>query len=603
MISTWWKGYTIVLFLRTTTQPVVRLFDNNKNALGGFMTKTQEKYLEYLSKAGEILKNSEISQEENDVLKHQIENIEFIIPVVGGFSAGKSTIINDFLGENLLATNLTPETALATELRYSTSNHIEAIRKDGESERYEINDVEKIKQNAEKYQYLKYYLNNKKIKQIQPLVLVDMPGFSAPIAHHNQAIMNYLSRGIYFIVAISVEDGTIQKNILREISNIMSFGKGFTFCLTKTNLKTPSDVKEIAQEVSRQLKDYFDYQEGICLLGRDASEEMQKILSNISPEKLTEKMFLEDLKQNQNKNISDLNMQISAFKINKEEIEETVEELKSSIQALSRQKEEEIAKIQSKYTLQNIEGIVTKIGDQLFVQKEQLSSLILNSQESFNSEINGIIRQILVSNVQLKISEINQNIIEDIKLDLKNLQNIQVDMQWVDVLASEIQKLLSGLQEKTLSSKQPNDALSKVAPMVVPIATKYLPRFVAIPATMLNPILGAITAFLPEIVSFFKGKKQEELKREKALEYFVNNVIPAIKANARKSLDEMFSRCIRDSIDFIYAEFEKQIQAKQSEMENIQAQRKADAHSIDQKIEELIEVRTGLQSIAEKYLY
>lgn len=567
------------------------------------MTQMQRKYLNYLDDVSEVLQNTEISQDDNKLLKWQIENAELIVPVVGGFSAGKSTIINDFLGESLLATSLTPETALATELRYDTSNYIEAIKKDGSIQRYEIDEVGEIKQKAEEYQYLKYYLNNEKIKQIQPLVLVDMPGFSAPIAHHNQAIINYLSRGVYFIVAISAEDGTIQKNILREISNIMSFGKGFSFCLTKTNLRTPTDIRQIVQEVKNQLKDYFSYQDEIYLLGSNASEEMDKILSGISPEELVKKMFLEDLKQAQDKNISDLNVQISALRVNKEEIGKSIEELEASISSLSRQKEEEIAKIESKYTLRNLEGIVTKIGDELFVQKEQLSSLMLNSQEAFNSEINSIVKQVLISNVQLKMSEINQNIIEDIKLDLKNLQDIQIDMQWVDVLAAEVTKLLNGLQEKMMPQQEQGDASSKVVPLIIPIAAKYLPRAIAIPATILNPILGAIVAFLPEIVSLFKSKNQETLKREKALEYFVNNVIPAIKANARKSLEEIFSKCIKDSIDFIYTEFENQIKVKQDEMKKVQEQKQGESGEIEKRIEALVEVRTNLQSLAEKNLY
>ena len=567
------------------------------------MTQMQRTYLNYLDDVSEVLQNTEISQENNKLLKGQIENAELIVPVVGGFSAGKSTMINDFLGEALLATSLTPETALATELRYDALNYIEAIKKDGSIQRYEIDEVEQIKQKAEEYQYLKYYLNNEKIKQIQPLILVDMPGFSAPITHHNQAIINYLSRGVYFIVAISAEDGTIQKNILREISNIMSFGKGFSFCLTKTNLRTPDDIAKIAQEVKSQLKDYFSYQDEVYLLGSNASEEMNRILKDISPEELVKKMFLEDLKQVQDKNISDINMQISALRANKEEIGKSIEELEASISSLSKQKEEEIAKIESKYALQNLEGIVTKIGDQLFLQKEQLSSLMLSSQEAFNSEINSIVKQVLISNVQLRMSEINQNIIEDIKLDLKNLRDIQIDMQWVDVLANEVRRLLNGLQEKVTPQQKQTDIASKVAPLITPVATKYLPRLVAIPATVLNPILGAIIAFLPEIVSLFKSKNQEELKKEKALEYFVNSVIPAIKANARKSLEEMFSKCIKDSIDFIYAEFENQIKIKQDEMKKVQEQKQGESGNIDKKIEALVDVRTSIQSLAEKNLY
>ena len=49
--------------------------------------------------------------------EEKINNTELIVPVVGGFSAGKSTLINQFLGENILSTALTPETALATDIK------------------------------------------------------------------------------------------------------------------------------------------------------------------------------------------------------------------------------------------------------------------------------------------------------------------------------------------------------------------------------------------------------------------------------------------------------------------------------------------------------
>ena len=54
-------------------------------------------------------------------LKQDIAEAELIMPVVGSFITGKSTLINSFLNSGLLPVGTTPETALATELRYSES--------------------------------------------------------------------------------------------------------------------------------------------------------------------------------------------------------------------------------------------------------------------------------------------------------------------------------------------------------------------------------------------------------------------------------------------------------------------------------------------------
>ena len=88
------------------------------------------------------------------------------------------------------------------------------------------------------------------------MVLVDMPGFDAPIENHNQAILNYLERGVFFVFLTSIEDGNITLSMKREIDNLQQIGKGFAFCISKPicahlmmlkqyNKKLPSNWKTI----------------------------------------------------------------------------------------------------------------------------------------------------------------------------------------------------------------------------------------------------------------------------------------------------------------------------------------------------------------------
>ena len=71
-------------------------------------------------------------------LEQDINNHAYVkVPFVGDFNAGKSSLINSFLGIDLLPTNILPETAVSYELYYS------------EQERLEILDVEgKVKDTA-----------------------------------------------------------------------------------------------------------------------------------------------------------------------------------------------------------------------------------------------------------------------------------------------------------------------------------------------------------------------------------------------------------------------------------------------------------------------
>ncbi|OOR98286.1 hypothetical protein B0186_09520 [Canicola haemoglobinophilus] len=224
-----------------------------------FILENQKNFIEYTEKVENVISPISVIQKKEDgqafsqieklkSLQQKIKSTELIVPIVGGFSAGKSSLINSFLGGNILPIGIQPETALPAELRYSTTDYIEAVTANNRIDKYNLTDFDVIKQKikSEEYRYLKIYLNNQNLKDIQPLVLVDMPGYSSPVQGHNSVIMDYTAKGIFFIFLSSVEtQGTLQGNILDELSIINGINKGFSFCLSKTNLKAPSQVEEI----------------------------------------------------------------------------------------------------------------------------------------------------------------------------------------------------------------------------------------------------------------------------------------------------------------------------------------------------------------------
>ena len=58
----------------------------------------------------------------NKRINNYIENIEnpsYQIAIVGAIKAGKSTLINALIGQELASTNVTPETATLTKFKYS----------------------------------------------------------------------------------------------------------------------------------------------------------------------------------------------------------------------------------------------------------------------------------------------------------------------------------------------------------------------------------------------------------------------------------------------------------------------------------------------------
>lgn len=60
------------------------------------MLKIQENFLDFLNELRQVVKDEKIFSKIKE-LKTRINNTELLIPVVGAFSAGKSTLINNFL--------------------------------------------------------------------------------------------------------------------------------------------------------------------------------------------------------------------------------------------------------------------------------------------------------------------------------------------------------------------------------------------------------------------------------------------------------------------------------------------------------------------------
>lgn len=109
------------------------------------MLPVQAKYVEFLQSLKSELQALHTLDIESFGIDNAIANItstELLIPVIGGFSAGKSSLLNSFLQEEILSVAVTPETALATELHYSTQEYIEAITPSGQSVRFEKSQME-----------------------------------------------------------------------------------------------------------------------------------------------------------------------------------------------------------------------------------------------------------------------------------------------------------------------------------------------------------------------------------------------------------------------------------------------------------------------------
>lgn len=571
--------------------------------------KAKKNFLEYIKEVKNIITPLEIPDNGLSDIQSQIEHAELIVPVVGGFSAGKSTLINSFLGTEILPTAVTPETALATELRYSETDYIEAVTESGSIERHEISEFGSLKDNAQNFTNLRLFLNNDKLKVIQPLVLVDMPGFDAPIENHNRAILTYLERGVFFVFLTSVDDGNITLSMKREIENLERFSKGFAFCISKTNLRAPDDVAAVKEKIADQLVDYFDYEGEIALLDMDGGENLNKILQTIDPEELFSSLFLDTLRDNNVALTQSINLKTATLKKDGREAEDTVSALQDALNKLDAQKNNALSEIEHRYSGSRINAIAEKVAQVLLMKKTHLVELAMQNQHAFANELNELVKNSLLSQVQSSFQDVGAQIVRDFDSEMRMAlsgagSSSLLDDNMISRIADSTERLLgsfaSGLSNMSagMNERVRGDNGGSIGALYRTAAT-----ILGVTTSVVAPVLEVVIIFLPDIIRYFSKVAQERKMREQIEQKITGEIIPDVKAKIRESLPRVFNEQVERLIMQISHQFEGQLQQKRDEIKAAEAEKAAKAAELEEVVAGLEDGRRKLNEAAEQYLF
>ncbi|MGL2557793.1 dynamin family protein [Helicobacter pylori] len=541
--------------------------------------RAQTNFVEFLEQVLEVLKEVEIDKTECSTLLASVQKQQLVIPVVGNFSAGKSTLLNRFLGSSVLPTGITPETSLATELHYSANERIEAFsNNDEKTESFELNEqsFEVVKDNATKYSYLKVYLNNEALKDSVPLVFVDMPGFDSPISSHTHAILEYLERGVHFVILTSVEEGNLTKRMVRELKNLLEFDKGLSFILSKTNLRTPSQVGEISHYIQDQIQDHLDLTTHLIHSNKD-NNALLEVADKIDAEKLFSALYLKRLKFLNSRLQNSLKSVMESFDYSKEKALEEIQALDLGVKDIEKTYEKLRANLEEEYSSVAVGSVVKKVIEEVREQKPYLASLI-NKPNEFNSEIESIMQQSLIKNAKLEIEKINLSFSKDFYAEFESLNKLSSDLS-VNLEHS----LELGI-----------NALSVI------LAKNPVTRPFALILQGLKPLLKDLLTLLPNIIaSFFRNEEKERAKLENLIEV---KVIPEVQYKLKKVLPGLFNECLENSLKGLKDRCELEITHKRQEIALAQKEKEKHLNDLESQKQILENKINALSDLEQQYL-
>lgn len=530
---------------------------------------------------------------------------ELIIPVVGAFSAGKTTLINSFLGKEWLPTGITPETSLATELRYSKEEYLEGIAKNGEVIKYSVENFDELKKDAEKFSFAKIYLNNFKLKSISPLVLVDMPGFDSPLDAHNKAILMYFSRGCHYIVLSSVEEGTVQIPLLRRLEEIHDTNRKFSFFLSKSNLKDQDSIHELLRHYSDVLSNRFDETIKINFVGNDGGKNLEIVLDKIDVENLFLELYQEKLKALGYDAIEAINDRIQSIKREDDENQQIMQDLQSSISEIKKKRDRLIQDLEGRYSNSVVEDLIITIGKDLNSATEELTSLaIIGNREEVSRRLSDIIRHSLVSGLSEKIGGVNQKIVNDYSVELKRLDETLTPSDgstlFSENTALKLQDAFNIMKRDTLDILD-NDVNDPKETKLNKIF-KTVGGVVAILTNIAAPIVEVLILFIPEILTFLSKGSIERKKREAVSKQFTMNIFPDIKRKLRGEISTILNQQISEQIKQVGIQYDSVIKAKQEEIEKGIAEKREHKEDIKKRQEIFERTQDELKTVVNEVI-
>jgi len=452
-------------------------------------------------------------------------------------------------------------------------------------------------------------LNNPRLREIEPMVLVDMPGFESTIDGHNKAILEYIDRGCFYIALSSVTDGTMTSSFSIRLREIEGWGREFALFISKADLKPPQDVQDIVEYFQDQLKDNFESSAQVMPLYNNSSEKVMDCLKAIDLNRLFSGLFLEKMNDACDDVIGEINLRISASKKDTASIESLDKEMEESITKLRKQAQSEQESMRRRYSGMAVKDIVAEVGSALEGSVDELCSLVLaGNQSAASNALNEIVRSTVSVAMKEKMAGINKEIAVDFSSSLAGIDMVMKDLDFKQDLsadagqkAQEAANALSPLLSTGLKAVA-GGALGKV--ILTPLLLPLLPL-----APILAPIIGVVSTFLPDLIkNFFGGSKEQQQAEQKAQQKqavrskLLTEVFPSIKRKLTGEISAQLDGHVDQMITAASEKMEENINKQREILQAEIAEKSKGVEEAQAKQKQLESIRDDVVSIKNEVL-
>lgn len=536
-----------------------------------------EKIMQALQAIREINEAYSLSNDGVEKTLQEAGTARVCTPVIGKFSSGKSALMNTVLGYNrkLLTEDITPETAVPTEIIYGEEEYATVYYNNDSAENIDIGDYRELEVDANTVKCIRLTLRNDRfLSKIPDVMLVDMPGFESGFEIHNKAIDNYLPQSLAYIIAVPADDMIIRSSVGNILKELCLHDMPLCVVITKYDKRNVDEFEAAFENMKKNLKRFIGEREVMyCRTSSfdgNAEEleefllEIQKQSQNILADKFKHAVFsVMDNTENY------LKTTLANSEMSESELDEEEERLNRQMSELDSNFTNEKSSFDSQI-VGCVEEIKSDVQAALDAEESTLITMAMNNQE-LNSHLNSVVRSTVTTSIKKRF-------VPKVEKYLKRLDKC--------INGDAVSNVHVSLNVDTKGMK-----LNLTASVVAVVAG------IALALPVIGVILGGVLA----IVSKFRSNKKREEIRNDISRKLHSEVFPQILSEVGRALEIEISKqlmqintSVENEIQTQRQTLEKAVADLRGRMQNEKADKDNLIRDIQIDLERMEEIRNGL---------
>lgn len=235
-----------------------------------------------LVEIAEYLGLDNITAELNSIeLRSKQENASLMLPLVGEFSSGKTTLINSLTNSKKLETATKPTTATIYEVHFGSAIcSATVVNENGEL--INVPDIALLK-NEDLADAKTVTVFDTSTKVPSTTILVDTPGLSSPDPKHKQTLVNFLPLADAIILVIDINQ-QVTRSLTDFIETMKLSQRRIYLVLTKSDTKSKDDIEAAKVYISKNCQVPVQ-QVAVVSAATNSLEELYALFDNIQKDK------------------------------------------------------------------------------------------------------------------------------------------------------------------------------------------------------------------------------------------------------------------------------------------------------------------------------